>query len=62
MPIAILSTSNDIMRTVQDSCFSLARYRAAHDAFNDPVPHSSTLSPSLPARNPTLVSGTADGR
>ena len=40
MPIAILSTSNDIMRTVQDSCSSLARCRGAYHAFNDPVPHS----------------------
>jgi hypothetical protein len=62
MPIVMLLTTSDIMRPDKDSYFSLARCRAAYHAFSDPVPHSSTLSPSFPARSPTLVSGTADGR
>ncbi len=37
MPIVVLSTTSDIMRPDQDSCFSLAQCRAAHHAFNDPV-------------------------
>jgi hypothetical protein len=37
MPIVMLSTTSDIMRPDQDSCFSLARCRAAYYAFNDPV-------------------------
>jgi len=40
MPIVMLSTTSDIMRPDQDSCFSLARCSAAYHAFNDPVPHS----------------------
>jgi hypothetical protein len=40
MPIVMFLTTNDNMRPDQDSCFSLARCRAAYDAFNDPVPHS----------------------
>jgi hypothetical protein len=40
MPIVMFLTTNDNMRPDQDSCFSLARCRAAYHAFNDPVPHS----------------------
>ncbi len=38
IPIVMFLTTSDIMRPDQDSCFSLARCRAAYHAFNDPVP------------------------
>ena len=38
MPIVMFLTTSDIMRPDQDSCFSVARYRAAYHAFNDPAP------------------------
>jgi hypothetical protein len=40
LPIVMFLTTSDIMRPDQDSCFSLARCRAAYHGFNYPVPHS----------------------
>jgi hypothetical protein len=57
MPIVMFLTTSDIMRPDQDSCFSLARCRAAYHAFDYPVPHSWTLSPSYPARTPRWSAG-----
>ena len=38
MPIVMFLTTSEIMRPDQDSCFSLARCRAAYRGFNYPVP------------------------
>jgi hypothetical protein len=58
MPIVMFLTTSNIMRPDQDSCFSLARCRAAYHGFHYPVPHSSTLLRSYPAGTPALVIGT----
>jgi hypothetical protein len=57
MPIVMFLTTSNIMRPDQDSCFSLARCRAAYHGFDYPVPHSSTLLRSYPAGTPRWSSG-----
>src|ERR1017187_4718012 len=54
MPIVMFLTTSDIMRPDQDSCFSLARCRAAYHGFNYPgAPFVDSVA-FLPCTNPRV--------